>query len=111
MGDALKAKVCDFGTAWLLDLNPSKESHSHRRRVYSCDWDQDVVKQSRYFLGGDQMVKQCFKADDWKGHHQAFMHAHCVVNGLRAKIQCSQAVKAIFDGQKRPRSQLCILRL
>ena len=36
--------------------------HSHRRRVYSCDRGQDVVKWSRHFFGGGQTVKQYSRA-------------------------------------------------
>ena len=45
-------------------LGPSfaRGGHSHRRRVYSCDRGQDVVKRSRHFFGGGQTVKQYSRA-------------------------------------------------
>ena len=40
----------------------SNRGHSHKRRVYSRDRDQDVVKRSRHFFGGGQTVKQYSRA-------------------------------------------------
>ena len=40
----------------------TRGGHSHRRRVYSCDRGQDVVKWSRHFFGCGQTVKQYSRA-------------------------------------------------
>ena len=45
-----------------LESVSSRGGHSHRRRVYSCDRGQDVVKWSRHFFGGGQTVKQYSRA-------------------------------------------------
>ena len=42
----------------------ARGSHSHRRRVQSCDRGLDAVKRSRHFLGVGQTVKQ------FAGHYQ-----------------------------------------
>ena len=80
--------------------------HSHRRRDQSCNRGQDAVKWSRQFWGSvkrSSSVLGHYPWYYWRSRGVAYPFAHTQIiddQGSRAKIQCGQAVKAVFRWSK-----------